>query len=247
MQQRLRQGFQPKRAMVLAAGLGTRMRPITVQTPKPLVKVGGRALIDHALDRLEQAEVETAIVNVHHLADRIISHLLGRERPEVLISDERDTLLETGGGVVKALPLLGDQPFFLLNSDSFWTEGPTPNLAALSATWDNEAMDAVLMLAPTVAAIGYDGRGDFFMDATGRLTPRQENGVAPFVYTGVAIVDPKAMFADAPPGPFSLNLLIDRVSKAGRLFGMRMDGTWFHVGTPSAIDDAERVLVNTAA
>lgn len=233
--------------MVLAAGLGTRMRPITDRTPKPLVKVGGRALIDHALDRLAEAGVETVVVNVHHLADRIVEHVAKRREPEIVISDERDRLMETGGGVMKALPQLGDEPFFLLNSDSFWTEGPNPNLAALGAAWDGTKMDAILMLAPTVAAIGYDGRGDFFMDATGRLTPRSENKVAPFVYTGVAIINPKAMFANSPKGAFPLNVLIDRVSEAGRLFGVRMDGNWFHVGTPAAIDDAERVLVNNAA
>lgn len=238
---------KPKHAMVLAAGLGTRMRPITDETPKPLVRVGGRALIDHALDRLKEASVETAVVNVHHLAERIVKHVEPRRLPEVVISDERDELLETGGGVVKALPVLGEAPFYLLNSDSFWIEGPRSNLKALADAWNAEEMDALLMLAPTVAAIGYEGRGDFFMDANGRLAPRPESDVAPFVYTGVAIVDPRAMFADAPDGPFSLNVLIDRVSESGRLFGMRMDGTWFHVGTPTAIDEAERVLVGTAA
>ncbi len=233
--------------MVLAAGLGTRMRPITANLPKPLVRVGGRPLIDHALDRLAEANIETAVVNVHFLAERVIAHVKGRRRPKIVISDERAKLLETGGGVVKALPMLGSDPFFLLNSDSFWIEGPRPNLRTLAAAWNSERMDALLMLAPTVAAIGYDGPGDFFMDGDGRLTPRPEHDVAPFVYTGVAIVDPAAMFADAPDGPFSLNLLIDRVSEAGRLFGMRMDGTWFHVGTPAAIADAEHALVVNAA
>ncbi len=237
----------PKTAMVLAAGLGKRMRPITANLPKPLVQVGGRSLIDHAFDRLAEAHVETAVVNVHYLADRIIKHVRGRHRPKVLISDERAQLLETGGGVVKALPLLGKDPFFLLNSDSFWIEGPKANLQTLAEAWDGKRMDALLMLAPTVAAIGYDGRGDFFMDGDGHLTPRPEHEVAPFVYTGVAIVDPAAMFADAPEGPFSLNLLIDRVSEAGRLFGMRMDGVWFHVGTPAAIDEAEHALIVNAA
>lgn len=223
------------------------MRPLTKSVPKPLVEVGGRALIDHALDRLARAEVQKAVVNVHYLADVLEGHLKGRRRPSVVISDERRQLMETGGGVVQALPLLGDDPFFLLNSDSFWVEGPRPNLRALAEAWNPKAMDALLMLAPTVAAIGYEGAGDFFMNSDGRLVPRPEHDVAPFVYTGVAIVDPKAMFADAPEGPFSLNLLIDRVSAAGRLFGARMDGSWFHVGTPAAIDETERVLVGTAA
>lgn len=233
--------------MVLAAGLGKRMRPLTATLPKPLVKVGGRALVDHALDRLADAGVETVVVNVHYLADRVIEHLKGRRHPRVLISDERAQLMETGGGVVKALPLLGEDPFYLVNSDSFWIEGPRPNLATLFAAWEPADMDALLMLAPATAAIGYEGAGDFFMDSGGRLIPRPERQVAPFVYTGVAIVNPSAMFADAPQGPFSLNVLIDRVSQAGRLFGVRMDGTWFHVGTPSAVDEAERALVSSAA
>ena len=239
--------WMPKSAMVLAAGLGTRMRPITASIPKPLVSVGGRPLIDHALDRLAEAGVGTAVINVHHLADKLTAHVEGRTAPEIVVSDERDRLLETGGGVVKALPKLGSDPFFLLNSDSFWVEGPKPNLRTLAEAWNGDRMDALLMLAPTVAAIGYEGRGDFFMDGDGRLTPRSERHVAPFVYTGVAIVDPAAMFADAPEGPFSLNFLIDRVSEAGRLFGVRMDGVWFHFGTPAAIDEAERALIENAA
>lgn len=223
------------------------MRPITATIPKPLVKVGGRALIDHALARLDEAGVETAVVNVHYLAERVIDHVRGRRRPTVVISDERARLMETGGGVVQALPMLGDRPFFLMNSDSFWIEGPASNLATLSTAWNDREMDALLMLASTTAAIGYEGPGDFLMDGNGRLAPRPEREIAPFVYTGVAIVNPSAMFADAPKGPFSLNLLIDRVSDAGRLFGVRMDGTWFHVGTPAAIDEAEHILVSSAA
>jgi MurNAc alpha-1-phosphate uridylyltransferase len=237
----------PKSAMVLAAGLGTRMRPVTNQTPKPLVEVGGRPLIDHALDRLAEAGVAKAVVNVHYMADRLIAHLGARERPVVAISDEREALMETGGGVVKALPIVGNDPFLLLNSDSFWVEGPRPNLETLARAWDEARMDALLMLAPTVAAVGYDGEGDFFMEADGRLIPRPEHDVAPFVYTGVALINPTAMFADAPRGPFPLSLLINRVSEAERLFGFRMDGLWFHVGTPEAINEAERALVGTVA
>jgi MurNAc alpha-1-phosphate uridylyltransferase len=222
------------------------MRPITTTVPKPLVEVGGKALIDHALDRLAEAKVETAVVNVHHLADQVVAHVSGRKRPKVVISDERGQLMETGGGVVRALPQLGPGPFFLLNSDSFWTEGKTPNLAKLARTWDGERMAALLMLAPTEAAIGYEGPGDFLMDAGGRLSPRASR-TAPFVYTGVAIVDPAAMFGDAPEGPFPLSVLIERISREGRLFGVRMEGAWFHVGTPAAIDEAERVLVSSAA
>ncbi len=233
--------------MVLAAGLGRRMRPITTTVPKPLVEVGGKALIDHALDRLAEAKVETAVVNVHHLADLVVAHLSDRQRPKIVISDECEQLLETGGGVVKALPLLGPSPFFLLNSDSFWMEGATPNLAKLARSWDGERMAALLMLAPTEAAIGYEGSGDFSMEPDGRLSPRGSRSSAPFVYTGVAIVDPAAMFADAPVGPFPLSVLIERISREGRLFGVRMEGSWFHVGTPAAIHEAERVLVSSAA
>lgn len=237
----------PQRAMLLAAGRGTRMRPITNEVPKPLVRVGGKPLVDHALDRLADSGTKTAIINVHHLADRVISHLAGRGRPRIIISDEREELLDTGGGVLKALPALGEDPFYILNSDSIWEEGPVPNLRILADAWDPNLMDVLLMLAPTVSAVGYDGRGDFFMDADGHLTPRPEYDVAPFVYTGVAIVDPMPMFADAPVGPFSLNLLLGRVSEAGRLYGVRMDGAWFHVGTPTAIHEAERALQANAA
>ncbi|MGV8840324.1 MAG: nucleotidyltransferase family protein [Bauldia sp.] len=237
----------PVTAMVLAAGLGRRMLPITAETPKPLVEVGGKALIDHALDRLADAGVWTAVVNVHHLGGQIVAHLAKRRKPRIRISDEREKLLETGGGVVKALPMLGREPFFLLNSDSFWIERTTSNLARLAANWDGEVMDALLMLAPVEATIGYDGPGDFMMDHRSRLRARGPGETAPFVYTGVAIVDPKAMFADAPRGPFALDLLIDRVSRAGRLFGLRMSGTFFHVGTMAAVAEAERLLRNSSA
>jgi MurNAc alpha-1-phosphate uridylyltransferase len=237
----------PVNAMVLAAGLGRRMLPITAETPKPLVEVGGKALIDHALDRLADAGVRTAVVNVHHLAGQIVTHLSHRRKPRIRISDEREKLLETGGGVVRALPMLGRDPFFLLNSDSFWTERKTSNLARLAANWDGDVMDALLMLAPVEDTVGYDGPGDFVMDHQSRLSPRPAFETAPFVYTGVAIIDPAAMFADAPSGPFSLNLLIDRVSRSGRLFGLRMSGTFFHVGTPTAVAEAERLLHNSSA
>lgn len=233
--------------MVLAAGLGTRMRPITNSTPKPLVEIGGKALIDHALDRLAEAGVQSAVVNVHHFADQIVDHLAKRQQPIVTISDERAELLETGGGVVKALPALGSQPFMVMNSDSFWTEGARSNLTALAAEWDGTRMDTLLMLTPTDAAVGYDGRGDFFMDDTGRLSPRSGADAAPYVYTGVGITNPTAMFANAPEGPFSLNILIERISDAGRLYGMTMEGTWFHVGTPAAIANAEQMLSGSVA
>lgn len=236
----------PKRAMVLAAGIGKRMRPVTATVPKPLVEVAGRPLLDHALDRLARAGVETAVVNVHYLAHLVEAHLRRREHPHVVISDERGELLETGGGIKKALPLLGDQPFYVMNSDSFWIEGPRPNLDWLAGAWDDARMDALLMLAPTVASIGYPGAGDFVMEKDGSLARRAERTIAPFVYSGAAILSPR-LFEGAPSGAFSLNLLFDRAIEAGRLFGVRMDGIWLHVGTPEAIREAEASVRESAA
>ncbi|SFV13230.1 Nucleotidyl transferase [Methylobacterium sp. 174MFSha1.1] len=227
------------RAFVLAAGLGKRMRPITVTTPKPLVEVAGKSLVDYALDRIAEAGIPEAVVNVHYLADLMEAHLVRRRAgPAITISDERDKLLETGGGVKKALPLLGPAPFMVLNSDSFWLEGPQPNLRRLVAAWDPERMDMLLLLASAATSLGYDGPGDFHMDKEGRLTRRAEREVSPFVYAGVAIVKP-ALFADTPEGSFSLNLLFDRTIAAERLFGLRLDGQWLHVGTPEALREAE--------
>jgi MurNAc alpha-1-phosphate uridylyltransferase len=235
--ERIAAGRRPTRAMVLAAGIGKRMRPITVTTPKPLVEVGGRALIDRALDRLDEAGVGSVVVNIHYLPDLIRVHVGRRRRPQIVISDERGGLLDTGGGVAKALPHFGEEPFYLLNSDSFWLEGPRPNLDWLAGGWRDEAMDALLLVAPTVRAVGYSGRGDFRMDAAGRLRRRAERDVAPFVYAGAAILHPR-LFADCPPGPFSLNLVFDRAIADGRLYGVRMDGLWIHVGTPQAVGEA---------
>ena len=226
--------------MVLAAGLGQRMRPITDTLPKPLVRVGGRALIDHALDRLADAGVDTAVVNVHHLADLVEAHVRGRSRPRIVISDERDQLLETGGGVRRALSLLGDGDFLALNSDSIWTEGPHRSLAALRDAWDPARMDLLLLVAAADESFGYDGRGDFTMDADGRLS-RRAGETAPFVYAGVAALKP-GLFADTPDGAFSLNLLFDRAIAAGRLYGHVLRGQWLHVGTPDAIAGAEARL-----
>jgi MurNAc alpha-1-phosphate uridylyltransferase len=227
-------------AMVLAAGLGTRMRPLTDALPKPLVKVAGKALIDHVLDRLADAGVAKAVVNVHHMADQIETHLKGRTRPQIAISDERDLLLDTGGGVVKALPLLGADPFFHMNSDTLWIEGVTPNLPRLAAQF-TDGMDILLLLASTTASIGYEGRGDFVMAPDGRLSRRPEREVAPFVYAGAAMMRP-SLFADAPQGKFSLNRMFDRAMEAGRLCGLRLEGTWMHVGTPEAIRAAEAAI-----
>jgi len=226
--------------MVLAAGLGTRMRPLTDALPKPLVPVAGKALIDHALDRLADAGVTKAVVNVHHMADQVEAHLRGRTRPQIVISDERDELLDTGGGVVKALPQLGREPFFHMNSDTLWIEGVTPNLPRLAAQFSGD-MDILLLLASTTTCIGYEGRGDFTMAPDGRLTRRSEREVAPFVYAGAAIMRP-SLFANAPRGKFSLSTTFTQVAEAGRLFGLRLEGTWMHVGTPEAIKAAEAAI-----
>ena len=231
--------------MVLAAGMGTRMRPLTDTLPKPLVKVGGRALLDHVLDRLGDAGVERAVVNVHHFAEQIIAHVAARTRPQIVISDERGLLLDTGGGVVKALPELGGAPFYHLNADTLWIDGVKPNLTRLAETFDPATMDALLLLAPIAGSIGYDGRGDFNMASDGRLRPRPEREVAPFVYAGAAILVP-SLFADAPQGKFSLTTLFMRAAETGRLSGLRLEGLWMHVGTPEAIAAAETAIRNSA-
>jgi MurNAc alpha-1-phosphate uridylyltransferase len=236
----------PRRAMVLAAGLGTRMRPFNGEIPKPLVRVGGKALIDHVLDRLAAAGVERAIVNVHHLADQIEQHVAARRAPQIVISDERGKLLGTGGGIVKALPELGTAPFLLINSDTIWVEGVKPNLGRLAAAFAPARMDALLLLAPTATSIGYAGRGDFAMTAEGRLSRRGERAVVPFVYAGAAILTP-ALFAGAPAGAFSLTKLFDDDAEAGRLYGLRLEGVWMHVGTPEAVAAAEAAIFESAA
>lgn len=236
----------PRTAMVLAAGLGTRMRHLTEARPKPLVPVGGRALIDHVLDKLAAAGVETAVVNVHHFADLIESHVRARRAPAVVISDERSELLGTGGGVVKALPQFGNAPFYHLNSDTLWIDGVKPNLGRLAAAFDPARMDALLLLAPTSTSVGYAGRGDFAMAPDGRLRRRAEREIVPFVWASVAILSP-ALFAGAPAGPFSLNRLFDRAAEAGRLHGLRLEGVWMHVGTPEAVAAAEAAILASAA
>jgi N-acetyl-alpha-D-muramate 1-phosphate uridylyltransferase len=232
-----------KTAMVLAAGLGQRMRPITATLPKPLIKVAGRALIDHALDRLADAGVETAVVNVHHLADLIEAHLRSRQWPKVIISDERAALLDTGGGIKKALPLIGDEPFVLLNSDSLWIDGPEANLARLMRAWNPQDTDILLLLADR-DSLGYEGAGDFVMAPDGQLRRRPADAIAPHVYAGAAILKP-SLFADMPDGAYSLNRLVDRAIDAGRLRGLALDGEWLHVGTPDSIGRAEARLAAT--
>jgi MurNAc alpha-1-phosphate uridylyltransferase len=230
---------RPTHAMVLAAGLGLRMRPITLHTPKPLVAVAGRTMLDRALDHLTAAGITRLVVNTHWLPDRIASHLAGRS--DITLSPEPE-LLETGGGVARALPLLGDQPFFVVNSDILWTDGASPALARLAAAWDEDRMDALLLLVPTARAVGYDGDGDFFVDAAGVPRRRRPREVAPTLFSGVQILSPR-LFAEAPSGKFSLNVLYDRALEEGRLFGLVHDGRWFHVGTPEALPEVEAALL----
>jgi MurNAc alpha-1-phosphate uridylyltransferase len=236
----------PSRAMVLAAGLGTRMRDHNAQIPKPLVAVGGRTLIDYVLDRLEAVGVKQVVVNVHHLADQIERHLATRPSPAIIISDERDQLLDTGGGVIRALPHLGPSPFFHINSDTIWIDGVRPNLIRLAAAFDRAQMDGLLLMASTTSSIGYGGRGDFRMDPNGRLARRGEREVVPFAYAGAAILTPE-FFAGTPPGPSSMSPLFNRAIEAGRLFGLRLEGTWMHVGTAEAVKAAEHAIAASAA
>jgi N-acetyl-alpha-D-muramate 1-phosphate uridylyltransferase len=236
----------PAKAMVLAAGLGVRMRPLTDKMPKPLVQVAGRALLDHVLDKLGAAGVSEAIVNVHYLPDQIIDHVASRKRPHVVISDERDSVLGTGGGVVKALPLLGDTPFFHVNADTMWIDGVRPNLTRLAEAFDPTRMDILLLMAPTASSIGYGGSGDYAMLPDGALRKRKEHQVVPFVYAGVAVMSP-SIFADAPAGEFSLTKMFDRANAQERLFGLRLDGVWMHVGTPDAVQAAEEAFLASVA
>ncbi|MEX0760664.1 MAG: nucleotidyltransferase family protein [Tistlia sp.] len=226
--------------MVLAAGLGQRMRPLTDERPKPMIAVNGAPMIDQLLDRLAEAGVEEAVVNLHHHAGQLRRHLEGRTRPRILFSEE-ETLLDTGGGVARALPQLGEAPFFVANGDVVWLDGPDPALRRLAEAWDPETMDALLLLQPGSGAFGYEGPGDFRMDPAGRLTRRAERKLAPFVYAGLHILAPR-LFEDAPEGAFSLNLLWDKAAAAGRLFGLRHEGAWYHVGTPQALAAVEREL-----
>jgi N-acetyl-alpha-D-muramate 1-phosphate uridylyltransferase len=233
--------WTPETAMILGAGLGTRMRPYTETLPKPMVPLKGRPLIDHVLDRVVHEGIGHVVVNVHHRADRLEEHLRKRVSPRIEISDEREALLNTGGGIKKALRLLGSQPFLVHNSDSVWIEGTGTNLRRLFDVWDEARMDFLLMLALSSASIGYDGRGDFSCDPDGRIRRRREHEVVPFVFTGVSIIHPR-VFDEAPDGEFSITPLWNRAILAGRAFGMRMDGLWMHVGTPEALVDAERAI-----
>ncbi len=233
------QEFMPETAMVFAAGLGTRMRPLTDHVPKPLVKVAGKAMIDHVLDRFDAVGLSTAIVNVHYLADQIETHLSARTRPRIIVSDERQKLLDQGGGIRKALPLLGEAPFFLANTDAFWIDGPSDNLLRLAEAWNPDEMDVLLLVAATTASVGVDWAGDFLMSPDGRLSRRKETEVAPFVYTGIGIIKPE-LFAAETRDVFRLAPFFFEAAEKGRLHGRRLDGLWLHVGTPEAIDEAER-------
>jgi N-acetyl-alpha-D-muramate 1-phosphate uridylyltransferase len=237
---------KPSKAMVLAAGLGLRMRPLTDHLPKPLVRVAGRTLLDHVLDKLAAAGVTEAVVNVHYLPDQIIDHTASRAKPRVIISDERDQVLGTGGGIVKALPLLGAEPFFHVNSDTMWIDGVRSNLARLAETFDPARMDILLLMAPTASSIGYGGRGDYAMLPDGALRKRREHQVVPFVYAGAAILSP-SIFAGAPQGAFSLTRMFDEANEKERLFGLRLDGVWMHVGTPDAVHAAEDAFLESVA
>ena len=234
----------PHTAMIMAAGLGKRMRPLTATKPKPLIEVGGKTLLDHVLEKLRDAGVKKVVVNVHYLADALEAHLASRAHGlEVVISNERDVLMETGGGLVKAAPLIDSNPVLALNSDNLWIDGPADTLKLLASQWDDSRMDALLLLVPQARALNHKGIGDFHMDRTGRLRRREKSHVAPFVFTGIQIVS-KRLLRDAPEGPFSTNLLWDRAMEEGRCFGAVHQGLWFDVGTPQSIQLTETALEN---
>ena len=234
----------PHTAMIMAAGLGKRMRPLTATRPKPLIEVGGKALLDHVLEKLRVAGVRKVVVNVHYLADALEAHLASRAHGlDVVISNERDLLLETGGGLVRAAPLIDADPFLALNSDNLWVDGPADTLKLLASHWDDAKMDALLLLVPLARALNHKGMGDFHMTRTGRLRRRQRSHVAPFVFTGIQMLS-KRLLRDAPEGPFSTNILWDRAIEEGRCFGAVHQGLWFDVGTPKSIPLTEAALQN---
>ncbi len=233
-------------ALVLAAGFGSRMKPLTDSRPKPLIRLGGKALIDHALDRLAQAGVTDAIVNVHYLAEQILEHLAGRTAPHIAISDERTQILDTGGAVCKARALLGDGAFFVHNSDSVWIESRGSTLARMIAAWDGDRMDALLLLAPRFGSLGYSGRGDFHLGRNGAVSRRADGEEADHVFAGVSINHPR-LFATCPEGPFSINRAWDEALAGGRLVAVAHEGLWMHVGTPEALAEAERRLDGQSA
>jgi MurNAc alpha-1-phosphate uridylyltransferase len=232
----------PRTAMIMAAGLGKRMRPLTATKPKPLIEVNGKALLDHVLDKLRIAGVKKVVVNIHYLADALEAHLTSRDHGlEIVISDERDLLMETGGGLVKAAPLIDSDPFLSLNSDNLWIDGPADTLKLLASQWDDDRMDALLLLVPQARALNHRGIGDFHMDRAGRIRRREKSHVAPFVFTGIQIVS-KRLLREAPAGPFSTNILWNRAIEEGRCYGAVHQGLWFDVGTPQSIQLTESAL-----
>jgi MurNAc alpha-1-phosphate uridylyltransferase len=235
----------PEKALVFAAGLGTRMRPITLTLPKPLVRIGGKPMLDHMLDRLDEAGVEEAIVNVHWLADQIEDHLRDRTAPSIKISDERAELLDQGGGIVKVLDEFHGKPFFICNTDALWIDEKQSQIARLARAWDGAKMDVLLLLADTGASVGVDWRGDFFADAQGRLRRPEPGEAAPFVYSGVGILK-SSLFAGRPLAPFRLAPFFFAAAEQGRLFGLPLEGRWLHVGDPEAIAQAEKIYAGAA-
>jgi MurNAc alpha-1-phosphate uridylyltransferase len=231
-------------AMLLAAGIGKRMRPLTATRPKPLVRVAGKPLIDYSLDKLVEAGVARAVVNVHYLPDQLVAHLRGRRAPAIAISDETEALLETGGGMVRALPLIGAETFFCLNTDAIWLDGPRNVFADLSAAWDEARMDALMLVVSHARANNFPGMGDFHLDPLGRISRRKPGRVAPFIYTGIQIVSQR-LLRDAPEGAFSTGVLWDRAIAEGRLYGISHNGLWFEVGSPDMIAPTEAALGGT--
>lgn len=228
-------------AMVMAAGHGTRMRPLTNDTPKALIKVAGKTMVDHAIDRLKAAGIKRIIVNIHAFADQMRAHLEARNDDSIIISDETDELLETGGGIKRALPLLGDKPIITHNCDSIWVEGMGQTLPRLLDAYDPDKMDALLVVAVTANIVGDVARGDFTMDPDGRIAWREVSSVAPFMYTGVQIIKPQ-LYAGIEDTAFSTTKVWRGLLEDGTAYGLRHDGVWMHVGTPSALDDAETFL-----
>ncbi len=233
-------GVVPTKAMLLAAGLGTRLRPMTENRPKPLIEVDGRALIDHTLDRLQETGVGEVVINTHYLAEQLEGHLTGRKAPKIEFSRETD-LLDTGGGIKQALAFFGDAPFFAVNTDALWLNGPFDALSRMAATWNDKTMDGLLLLHSTIDAYGYTGTGDFNADGDGKLVRRLESEVSPWLFTGIQMLHPR-LFKGAPEGAFSLNHLYDKAMEDGRLFGAVHDGEWFHVGTPEGLQQAETYM-----
>lgn len=233
-----------KSAMVMAAGMGKRMRPLTASTPKPLIRVAGKSLIDYTLEQLAKGGVEKAVVNVHYLADALEAHLLSTPMPLVVqISDERSQLLETGGGLIKALPMFDEDPFFCLNADNIWTNSAANCLDELRDRWDDEQMDALLLVVPHMRASNYNGPGDFWLDGLGKVARRRPGRIAPFIYTGIQLLS-KRLLVDPPEGAFSTNVFWNRAIAEDRLYGLVHQGQWFDVGTPGAIEPTARAITN---